>query len=504
MSVTLRSTAVAAALAALVAAPGRAPAADPAPPAGPRQLDLPPITGGASPVVHPGKLVWFDLLTHDPELARTFYGALLGWTFESRGEYTLARDAGGAVAGIIRMAPPGAGKAPAPSRWMPLLSVSDLAAAIEAVKANGGRVVEGPGSLGARGRYAAVADPRGAQFVLLSSATGDPPDADGPPPGWMWGELWTDDLQASARFYRAVLGYEVWEVGAGKNQGFLLASEGRPRARAARTPFEKVGAQWVPYVVVLDLRGALTQATRQGGRVLRRAGKELQLAAVADPDGAVMILEQRPAGADQALKGPATPPPAGAAGAAAAAGATGPTADAYGIEAAQEKSAQEAAARADQAAAAAAGAIPPGGADLGATAIAPAPYANIWLAPPAWGLYWGPGWAGPPGWVGPSWWGAPGWWGPYYRPPPYYGPRPPAPGYPGAYPRGAPAPPRYGPTPAPGARPAPAPPRAAPRSYAPPAPRAGSAPAPRAAPAAPRAAPAPAAPRSAPPPSKSR
>jgi uncharacterized protein len=443
---------------ALLLASGVARGQEPAP----RQVDLPPITAAPTGAVHPGKVVWFDLLTHDPAAAQAFYGGVLGWSFDPRGEYVVARDATGPVAGILKMAPPAAGRAPSPARWMPLVSVPDLARAIAAVKAQGGRVLEGPSSLGARGRYAAVADPRGAQLVLFVSATGDPPDTDGPPPGWIWAELWTDDLKGSAAFYKSVLGYEVWTVGSGKHQGFILAAEGRPRARGARIPFDKVPPQWLPYVVVPDLKGALARARQLGGQVLKRAGKEQQVAAIADPAGAVMILEQRPTSTETALKAP--PPPV--AGAAPGAGpAENP--DPYGIAAAQERSAAEAAAQAQAQPAAPDGAtvVVEGAPDVAAgVVVAPAPFATVWIAPPAWGPYWGPGWMGPPGWVGPSWWGGGGWWGPGYRPPPYYPPRPWGGG--GGYP----APPRYGPGGAPGGVPAGRP--------APPAPRGAPAPAP--------------------------
>jgi hypothetical protein len=479
MTASSRSLRIAAAVALLLGAV--APRAEEP---GPRQIDLPPITATPTGVFHPGKVVWFDLLTHDPATAQAFYGGVLGWTFEGRGDYSVARDASGPVAGILKMAPPASGRAPSPARWMPLVSVTDLAKAVAAVKAQGGRLLEGPSTLGPRGRYAAVADPRGAQLVLFTSATGDPPDTDGPPPGWIWAELWTDDMKAAASFYKAVLGYEVWTVGSGKNQGFLLAGEGRPRARGARIPFAEVPPQWLPYVVVPDLKGALARVKQLGGQVLRRAGKEQQVAAVADPAGAVMVLEQRPAAPEVALKpAPATAPTPGGTAAGAAAAAPTESADPYGIGAAQERNAAETAAQAaPQGGVAGADVTLQGSPEATVVVPGPSPFATVWIAPPAWGPYWGPGWMGPPGWIGPSWWGGGGWWGPYYRPPPYYGPRPPYGG--GGYPApprygggGYPAPPRYGGGSSPGGRPAPPVPRAAPAPA--PAPRAAPAPAPR-------------------------
>ena len=292
-------------LAALLAAPALA--QDPAPADAAVKIDLPPVAALPSGQRLPGKVIWFDLLTLDPAGARPFYEGVLGWTFEDRGSYAVARDGGVPVAGMIQMPAPKAGAPAQQSRWMPLVSVADVARAAAAAQKAGGRILEGPGSLGARGRYAAVADPRGAQFVLVTAAGGDPVDADAPPPGWIWAELWTDDPKGSATFYKAVVGYEAWQVGAGKQATWIYASGGRPRARVARMPFDKVPAQWLPYVVVKDLKSALGRVTELNGQVLRKPGaKGPQFAVVSDPGGAVFILEQRPEQpVDEAAQAPA-------------------------------------------------------------------------------------------------------------------------------------------------------------------------------------------------------
>ena len=488
-----KSLMVAAISVALLAGPAlaQAPAPAPQPQGGPPGIDLPPVAEKPTGLRLPGKVIWFDLLSLDPAAVKPFYSGVLGWTFEDRDGYTIAKDGATPVAGILRMPAPKEGAATPQSRWMPLISVADVVRAAGAAQKAGGQVLEGPGSLGARGRYVAVADPRGAQFVLVTAAGGDPADVDAPPPGWIWAELWTDDLKGSAAFYKAVVGYETWQVGSGKAATWIFASGGRPRARAARMPFVKVPAQWLPYVVVKDLPVALARVTELGGHVLRKPGaKGPQFAVVSDPGGATFILEQRPEQpADEVALAPAAgnPPPP-------------PTSDPdpFGIEAAQQKSAAEAA----EAAALATAGQPGGGAFPGggfgtdvAVVVAPAPFVNVWIAPPAWGPFWGPGWWGAaPGWWGAPWWGYPPAWGPGHPPPYYPGRQPYYPGYRPPPPRPGSGPRPPGPTSrysTPSARPAPAPGRAtspapAPsRSSAPsaPAPSRGAAPA---APAAPR------------------
>jgi hypothetical protein len=224
-------------------------------------------------------------------------------------------------------------------------------------------------------------------------------------------------------------------------------------------------------VVVKDLKTSLARVTELNGHVLRKPGaKGPQFAVVSDPGGAVFILEQRPEQpVDAAAQAPAAAPGA-AAGVAPVPPPPPPavSADPFGLDAAQQKAQEEAAAQA----------IPPQGGVPGADMVVavPAPYANVWIAPPAWGPFWGGvGWAYPPGWIGAPWWGMPPTWGPWF--PPYYPgyrpppgavrppPRPPGPGYrpPGPSPRSGAAPaPRPAPAPAVRSAPAPAAPRPAP------------------------------------------
>ena len=410
------------ALAVLLAAPALAQDAPqvPAPTDAAVKIDLPPVAAPPTGQRLPGKVIWFDLLTLDPARSRAFYEGVLGWTFEDRGTYAIARDGTVPVAGMIRMPEPGAGAPVQQSRWMPLISVPDVAQAVAAAKKAGGRILEGPGSLGARGPYAALADPRGAQFVVVTAAGGDPRDADAPPPGWMWAELWTDDLKGSATFYKAVLGYEAWQIGAGKQATWILSSGGRPRARAARMPFQNVPAQWLPYVVVKDLNGALGRVTEMNGHVLRKPGaKGPQFAVISDPGGATFILEQRP---EQAAEEVAVSPGAAVTGATAAVAAAtagagtppapppppAPDADPFGLDTAQQKTQQDAAAQAEVAQTGEVVGLPGGAVGTDVVVTAPAPFVNVWIAPPAWGSWWGPGWWGmPPGWIGAPWWGMP-------------------------------------------------------------------------------------------------
>ena len=138
-----------------------------------------------------GKFVWFDLLTDDVEAAKRFYGGLFGWQFEAADHprYTLVKHEGKPIAGIV------SAKDTSPKeyggRWLTSLSVPNVVAAVDLVRAKGGAVHEEPRRIADRGVMAIVTDPQGAQFVLLRSDSGDPIDAHPSLNEWMWIELWT-------------------------------------------------------------------------------------------------------------------------------------------------------------------------------------------------------------------------------------------------------------------------------------------------------------------------
>jgi predicted enzyme related to lactoylglutathione lyase len=116
---------------------------------------------GAARVNDPGCLVWNELASPDPERAREFYAALLGWTAEAdeTGYATIRRD--GEPNGGIR--PLQEDEAP---QWLVYFTVTSVDAAADTVREAGGRVLAGPMAV-TMGRIAVVADPQGAVLALF-------------------------------------------------------------------------------------------------------------------------------------------------------------------------------------------------------------------------------------------------------------------------------------------------------------------------------------------------
>jgi uncharacterized protein len=257
---------------------------------------IPPVTQQPTEHETTGKFVWFDLLTDDAEAAKRFYGGLFGWRFEATDHprYTLVKHGEKPIAGIVAAKESSAKESG--GRWLASLSVPDVAAAVDLVRAKGGVVHEEPRKIADRGVMAIVTDPQGAQLVLLRSDSGDPVDAHPPVDEWMWIELWTHDTEAAVDFYRALAGYEDTVIGDGGGGRYrLLLRDGVPRAGVVQLPWSDVRPTWAPYVRVADPAAIAKKAKALGGRVFLEPSPDFEkgtISIIMDPTGGVVIVQR--------------------------------------------------------------------------------------------------------------------------------------------------------------------------------------------------------------------
>ena len=265
-------------------------------------LDGWPALGDAASGRRHGQWVWQELLTGDPQAAATFYERVFGWTVERRGvgprAYRLARRDGRPVAGLLRIADGPDGRTP-PARWIGLMSVPDVDAAIARVTATGGRLLAGPTAQFGRGTVALLADPDDAPFGVVRASEGDPEDRAARDGEWIWRELWAADGARMAAWYRDLGHFALRRlVGPDDRDEWLLSSGDVARAGVIDKPATVRHAAWLPYLRVADLDLSLRAVGDAGGRVLAapsptwRAGR---VAIVADPQGAAVGLALAPA-----------------------------------------------------------------------------------------------------------------------------------------------------------------------------------------------------------------
>jgi predicted enzyme related to lactoylglutathione lyase len=263
---------------------------------------LPPLNDPPGSEYRQGKFVWIDLVTADLPAAEKFYGALFGWTFTRVGDdpvrYTLAWQAGYPVAGLAARAPtPGPTTAEVRKAWwVAYMSVPDVDRAAADVVAKGGKILIPARVLEGRGRMALLADPDGAPFGLLRSASGDPPDFRAEPGDWIWAVYQSADAGRAAAFYQDLGNYEVVPGDpVGGAASYTLQAEGFARAVLLEIPPDRIELrpEWIYFVRVADVATSAAKAVELGGRVIVAPRPDLEdgrLGVVTDPDGALLGL----------------------------------------------------------------------------------------------------------------------------------------------------------------------------------------------------------------------
>lgn len=269
----------------------------------PSRVDTSAMSFSREPLV--GKIVWIDLITHDLDASRRFYAGLFGWTFEETagpmgGKYLVARSGEIYVAGMLLAERPADGTNL--SRWLPYASVQDVDAAATRSVSLGGRVAVEPRDV-ALGRVAAIVDPQGAVIGLARSSIGDPDDATTKPDVGrrVWTELLSNDPLSSADFYAALVGFEVRRIERRGGEYTFLVGDGKDRAGILANPTEDWSPLWLTSFGVQDAGIAASRAKALGGRVLLDQSDEVRggtIAIVADPSGAVLVLQQITPGAE--------------------------------------------------------------------------------------------------------------------------------------------------------------------------------------------------------------
>jgi predicted enzyme related to lactoylglutathione lyase len=127
--------------------------------------DLPPEVGEAS---------WLELMTTDQDAAMTFYHELFGWQpsdamdMGPMGKYQMFNRADRMLGGMMNKPPE---LAQVPSHWAIYFRVPDINAATERIKANGGKILNGPMAVPGGDMIVNAMDPQGASFSLHARKT---------------------------------------------------------------------------------------------------------------------------------------------------------------------------------------------------------------------------------------------------------------------------------------------------------------------------------------------
>lgn len=266
---------------------------------------------------HHGDFIWYELMTPDPDGARAFYEAVVGWTIEAQPagpiDYRMIAASEGNVAGLSPLTAEMTAGGARPC-WIGYITVGDVDRMVASIEQGGGTTLMPARTMDGVGRMAMVADAQGAAFYVMKPT---PPEGehdatshafcyDRPRIGHCaWNELATSDPAAALHFYGQRFGWVKdgeLDMGPMGSYAFLRhagrAPDGSPPGhgmlgavypKAAEEP----QSHWLYYFRIADIDAGVVHIEGNGGRLHQPPteipGGDFSLIGV-DPQGAYFGL----------------------------------------------------------------------------------------------------------------------------------------------------------------------------------------------------------------------
>ena len=256
-----------------------------------------------------GEFIWYELMTPDPDGAKPFYDAVVGWNIGSEpalmpgGEVSptdyrmIGRADGGFAGGVLKLTPDMLGQGARPG-WYGYIGVDDVDAAVGAIVGRGGAVLMPPVTLEGVGRMAMVADPQGIPFYIMRGASDERSDVFSCDAiGHVgWNELMTGDLDAALHFYGQLFGHIVHDsMDMGELGPYCFLDHHGIGIGAAMKAGKDSPHIWQFYFRVDSITRAVAEIEKGGGKVLMGPHEV--------PGGDWIIIGIDPQGASFALVG---------------------------------------------------------------------------------------------------------------------------------------------------------------------------------------------------------
>lgn len=250
-------------------------------------------------VRHPGRFVWYELITTDVAGAKAFYTAVVGWGAQDASTsalaYTLFTSEQTPVGGLMDL-PEDARRMGATTRWMGYVDVNDVDATADRVRRLGGAVYVPPTDSNI-GRIAVVADPQTTTLGLIKELKpAQRQHADLDKVGRVgWHELLAADWKTAFAFYGELLGWQKAGTDVDPIDTYQLFSAGEETIGGMFTkrPEDPVPF-WLFYFNVGDIDAAVERVKSGGGQVFK-GPLELPsgswIARCRDPQGGAFALQ---------------------------------------------------------------------------------------------------------------------------------------------------------------------------------------------------------------------
>lgn len=242
-----------------------------------------------------GTFCWVDLSTTDEDGAKSFYADLLGWEADDMpvGEgavYSMQVLRGKQVAAIAGQ-PQQQREAGVPPLWNNYVWVESADAAAEQAGALGATVHAPPFDVLDAGRMAVIQDPQGAFLMVWEPKRQRGAELVNEPGALCWNELASDDMDASAEFYRGMFGWQIEQWEGAERPYLVIQVDGRGNG-GIRPANDGEPPNWTPYFATDDVDAGAAKVEELGGVKLMDVMDIgiAKIAPVRDPQGAIFTL----------------------------------------------------------------------------------------------------------------------------------------------------------------------------------------------------------------------
>jgi predicted enzyme related to lactoylglutathione lyase len=217
---------------------------------------------------------WYELVTAEPEAAIAFYCDVIGWETQdlptSESAYTILAVGDRGIGGVMAM-PDTYREGGGGSLWLGYIHTADVDTAVARLEGAGGIVHRPSWDVPGVGRMAAVSDPEGATFMLMTPQGPDTPSVPAGTPGSVgWRELMAADAGKAGAFYGEQFGWSPagsHDMGAMGTYRLFATGGGEADVGIMNPPPGSTSPGWRYYFTVDALDRAVGRVEAGGGTI---------------------------------------------------------------------------------------------------------------------------------------------------------------------------------------------------------------------------------------------
>ena len=226
-----------------------------------------------------GSFIWYELMTDDPDGAKAFYDAVVGWNVAGQSDFPngyrmIGRSDGKFAGGLLPLNDEMKEHGARPT-WLAYISVEDVDSTAASIQQAGGKILMPAFDIPDIGRVAMVTDPQGAAFYIMKPI----PSADDPngrsdvfsadaQQRVGWNELSTTDPAGARRFYEQQFRWEANDfMDMGEMGEYRFIDHHGERLGALCRTMPQAPPQWRFYIRVPSISAAKATAEERGGTI---------------------------------------------------------------------------------------------------------------------------------------------------------------------------------------------------------------------------------------------